>query len=258
MLTSLPMLQAFTQLSNLQSHSRSHMTDKPYRCNSCYKCFADEMGLRQHIPKHSETKHLKTHICHICGKSYTQETYLTRHMAKHSFDNSGRTGLTKGLPSTTSSQHLVPRHEPLDIKPQIDGNGIATSPDAVSSKPSSAFMPLPHQYGGTNMMNSSVPSNFPFPPPRLPYSTLNSPLPHISSVSMAPRSFPFAEPVSLQRREPGLGERMGVGTAGRDGNSIANSLLSLQQIKNFSSSHSSHLGSFSKSEPNSPVHKEFS
>lgn len=217
------------------------------------------MGLRQHIPKHSETKHLKTHICHICGKSYTQETYLTRHMAKHSFDNSNRTGLNKGLvPSSTTSQHLVPRHEPLDIKPQIDGNGIATSPDAVSSKPSSAFMPLPHQYASPNMMNSSVASNFPFPPPRLPYSTLNSPLPHISSVSTATRSFPFAEPVSFQKREPGIGERMGVG-AGRDGgNFIANSLLSLQQIKNFSSTHSSHLGPFSKSEPSSPVHKEFS
>ena len=75
--------KAFSQLSNLQSHSRSHMTDKPYRCNSCYKCFTTEQGLREHIPKHSETKHLKTHICQICGKSYTQETYLSRHMQKH-------------------------------------------------------------------------------------------------------------------------------------------------------------------------------
>ena len=75
--------KAFSQLSNLQSHSRSHMTDKPYRCNSCYKCFGDEQGLRDHIPKHSETKHLKTFICRICGKSYTQETYLARHMTKH-------------------------------------------------------------------------------------------------------------------------------------------------------------------------------
>lgn len=75
--------KAFSQLSNLQSHSRSHMTDRPFRCNSCYKCFTDEHALREHIPKHSETKHLKTHICRICGKSYTQETYLARHMTKH-------------------------------------------------------------------------------------------------------------------------------------------------------------------------------
>lgn len=76
--------KAFSQLSNLQSHSRSHQTDKPFKCNSCYKCFTDEASLLDHIPKHKESKHLKTHICHFCGKSYTQETYLAKHMQKHS------------------------------------------------------------------------------------------------------------------------------------------------------------------------------
>ena len=76
-------VKAFSQLSNLQSHSRSHQTDKPYKCNSCYKCFADEPSLLEHIPKHKESKHLKTHICQYCGKSYTQETYLQKHMQKH-------------------------------------------------------------------------------------------------------------------------------------------------------------------------------
>ncbi|CAM1308646.1 ZNF362 (predicted) [Pycnogonum litorale] len=75
--------KAFSQLSNLQSHSRCHQTDKPYKCNSCYKCFADEPSLLEHIPKHKESKHLKTHICQFCGKSYTQETYLAKHLQKH-------------------------------------------------------------------------------------------------------------------------------------------------------------------------------
>jgi len=75
--------KAFSQLSNLQSHSRCHQTDKPYKCNSCYKCFHDEQALLEHIPKHKESKHLKTHICSYCGKSYTQETYLAKHMQKH-------------------------------------------------------------------------------------------------------------------------------------------------------------------------------
>ncbi|CAD7092285.1 unnamed protein product [Hermetia illucens] len=75
--------KAFSQLSNLQSHSRCHQTDKPYKCNSCYKCFSDEQALLEHIPKHKESKHLKTHICNFCGKSYTQETYLQKHMQKH-------------------------------------------------------------------------------------------------------------------------------------------------------------------------------
>ncbi|EAT32360.1 AAEL015495-PA [Aedes aegypti] len=77
-------LKAFSQLSNLQSHSRCHQTDKPFKCNSCYKCFSDEPSLLEHIPKHKESKHLKTHICQYCGKSYTQETYLSKHMQKHS------------------------------------------------------------------------------------------------------------------------------------------------------------------------------
>ena len=76
--------KAFSQLSNLQSHSRCHQTDKPYKCNSCYKCFSEESALLEHIPKHKDSKHVKTHICSYCGKSYTQETYLAKHMQKHS------------------------------------------------------------------------------------------------------------------------------------------------------------------------------
>jgi zinc finger protein 362/384 len=76
-------VKAFSQLSNLQSHSRCHATDKPYKCNACYKCFIDENALLEHIPKHKESKHLKTHICQYCGKSYTQETYLQKHLQKH-------------------------------------------------------------------------------------------------------------------------------------------------------------------------------
>lgn len=76
-------VKAFSQLSNLQSHSRCHATDKPYKCNACYKCFTDENALLDHIPKHKESKHLKTHICQYCGKSYTQETYLSKHLQKH-------------------------------------------------------------------------------------------------------------------------------------------------------------------------------
>ncbi|CAI5442316.1 unnamed protein product [Caenorhabditis angaria] len=82
--------KAFSQLSNLQSHSRCHQTDKPYKCNSCYKCFADEQMLLDHIPKHKESKHLKrlkVHICPFCGKSYTQQTYLQKHMTKHTERN---------------------------------------------------------------------------------------------------------------------------------------------------------------------------
>lgn len=95
--------KAFSQLSNLQSHSRCHQTDKPYKCNSCYKCFTDESSLLDHIPKHKESKHLKTHICQYCGKSYTQETYLAKHMQKHADRMDKRSGLLRAAHSSTEA-----------------------------------------------------------------------------------------------------------------------------------------------------------
>ena len=96
-------------MSNLQSHSRCHQTDKPYKCNSCYKCFHDEQALLEHIPKHKESKHLKTHICSYCGKSYTQETYLAKHMQKHSDRSDKRPPIVASGTSTTpvSSMHHI-------------------------------------------------------------------------------------------------------------------------------------------------------
>lgn len=130
--------KAFSQLSNLQSHSRSHQTDKPYKCNSCYKCFADEPSLLEHIPKHKESKHLKTHICQYCGKSYTQETYLSKHMQKHAERTDKRPPII-GIPRVTlDNPHYWPKVSPdtannlVDVinqheawsKEQQQGNGI--------------------------------------------------------------------------------------------------------------------------------------
>ena len=186
-----------------------------------------------------------------------RKTYLTRHMAKHSFD--GRNPPPK--PSHTASQtpmsppHQHPPESPIDLKP-LDPHSPSVSAishigaSSDSSKPSSAFMPLAHQYPSPNMINSPVPSNFPFPPPRIPVSTtLSSQLPHLSSVSSS-RYFPFdSVPQFPPKREVERGP-MGMGV-GRDG-MIATQMLSLQQIKNFSSTHPM----FSKSEPSSPVHKD--
>ena len=108
--------KAFSQLSNLQSHSRCHQTDKPYKCNSCYKCFMDEASLLEHIPKHKESKHLKTHICQYCGKSYTQETYLQKHMQKHAERTDKRPPLsgTVGLRQETAYCWPKPENTALD------------------------------------------------------------------------------------------------------------------------------------------------
>jgi zinc finger protein 362/384 len=113
-------VKQFSQLSNLQSHSRCHATDKPFKCNSCYKCFQDETALLDHIPKHKESKHLKTHICQYCGKSYTQETYLAKHLQKHIERNEKRanaiqSNLGIGRNSNNSEHTYWPKISPDSV-----------------------------------------------------------------------------------------------------------------------------------------------
>ncbi|OQV15474.1 Zinc finger protein rotund [Hypsibius exemplaris] len=103
--------KAFSQLSNLQSHSRCHQQDKPFKCQSCYKCFYDEQSLLDHIPKHKDSKHLKTHICTCCGKSYTQETYLLRHMAKHNDKNEKQQRMSLNHIKTATVDPYWPKQE---------------------------------------------------------------------------------------------------------------------------------------------------
>ncbi|CAC5414171.1 ZNF362_384 [Mytilus coruscus] len=214
--------KAFSQLSNLQSHSRSHMTDKPFRCNSCYKCFTSEQGLREHIPKHSETKHLKTHICHLCGKSYTQETYLTRHMGKHTQDNN-KMGPPRSI-KTEPSEHSI-EAEFCRIAERIPDRSQDGS--AHCGKMNSAFMPIP-QFP-SNMVSSSG-GTFPYGNNHL---STNPSLPHISS--MTPRSYigPYDH---FSFRKPDAQERTFNSSINRHENQLlANSLLSLQSIKNYAS-----------------------
>ncbi|XP_055864240.1 zinc finger protein rotund-like isoform X6 [Biomphalaria glabrata] len=224
--------KAFSQLSNLQSHSRSHMTDKPFRCNSCYKCYADEQSLREHIPKHSDTKHLKTHICHICGKSYTQETYLTRHMTKHSQENVPKimTRPIKQEPMDLVDRDFIgarlpDRSTPSDLSMNPGG---ATS-CSKGSAPSSAFMPL-SPFAANTVSSSSGPGYH--YSPGLSHNSLSSPLPHISSMA-SPRYFPY-DPIAFGRKSDGQERNLNMAGVPRE-SMIANSLLSLQHIKNYAS-----------------------
>ena len=103
----IPSLSSGIEINTISFHYRCHQTDKPYKCNSCYKCFVDETALLEHIPKHKESKHLKTHICQYCGKSYTQETYLAKHMQKHSdrpADKRASGGAGAGQPASNTQQ----------------------------------------------------------------------------------------------------------------------------------------------------------
>lgn len=248
------------------------MTDKPYRCNSCYKCYADEAGLREHIPKHSETKHIKTQICKICGKAYTQETYLARHMLKHSNENMklGHQQHNKGVKQEPSDHSNLEAVDFTRILDRVDRTQDNSTPGLKSpgASVSSAFMPLP-QFGTTSSNSSAYPYSSGLNsglPSGLSTNNLSSSLPHISSMS-SPRYFPYdpigfrktTEPVDRYVNDRLVNERlvndrlvndrlvndrlvnerlernMGAPITTRPENMLANSFLSLQHIKNYAS-----------------------
>ncbi|XP_023243466.1 zinc finger protein squeeze-like isoform X3 [Centruroides sculpturatus] len=232
--------KAFSQLSNLQSHSRCHQTDKPYKCNSCYKCFSDEASLLEHIPKHKESKHLKTHICQYCGKSYTQETYLAKHMQKHADRVEKRLlqpSITPPIPSRNqeywpkqtdrltnnshpihsrasesclqSTIHLDPRHSLAGNSSScdhVDLSQVAYDQLTSSNKTTSAFTPLP-----TGM---------------LPISTGSQ----LSMGSSSRTYFPY-EPINFPKA-PAQVTSLDVKSTH---NSFPNQLISLHQIRNYAS-----------------------
>lgn len=149
--------KAFSQLSNLQSHSRCHQTDKPYKCNSCYKCFVDEAALLEHIPKHKESKHLKTHICQYCGKSYTQETYLSKHMQKHLEKEAKKSGIA-GLASLNFNKNLANAsiNNEHPYWPKVSPDSAATIAEAMQQQQNQyADFALNQQHGGQPQNHSN-------------------------------------------------------------------------------------------------------
>ncbi|XP_017785706.1 PREDICTED: zinc finger protein rotund isoform X1 [Nicrophorus vespilloides] len=232
--------KAFSQLSNLQSHSRCHQTDKPYKCNSCYKCFSDEPSLLEHIPKHKESKHLKTHICQYCGKSYTQETYLSKHMQKHAERTDKRPPIGAGLglnargldhpywpkvsPDSAAAENM---HEyPTDIPRQILEQNedlviirqqLSQNPPAPPSTPNAAN--LPNSYD-TTISKSNANSAF------TPINSMSGHLNHLNH-QLAPNrpyiydalSFQKQNSLDLPKTQPS--------------NGFPNQLISLHQIRNY-------------------------
>ena len=68
--------------------------------------------------------------------------------------------------------------------------------------------------------------------PGLSHNSLSSPLPHISSMA-SPRYFPY-DPIGFGRKADAPERSMNMGHVPRE-SMIANSLLSLQHIKNYAS-----------------------
>ncbi|KAI8062860.1 hypothetical protein BC940DRAFT_307926 [Gongronella butleri] len=67
----------FNRPYNLQSHLRTHSTDRPYECNSCGRRFA-----RQHDRNRHQRLHwgFKPYACTQCKKAFARMDALNRHL----------------------------------------------------------------------------------------------------------------------------------------------------------------------------------
>ena len=64
----------------LWRHEKIHSGEKPFKCQTCEKCFVYASMLRDHIPIHTG---VKPYQCVTCPKSYSRRILLMRHAKTH-------------------------------------------------------------------------------------------------------------------------------------------------------------------------------
>lgn len=69
-------------LENIDTAKLSVSTEKPYKCDTCFRSFAQRNNLSRHQMSHTA----KSHKCSVCGRCFKEDFYLQMHMKIHSED----------------------------------------------------------------------------------------------------------------------------------------------------------------------------
>jgi hypothetical protein len=115
----------FRRRYNVRSHIQTHLSDRPYACETCGACFVRPHDRRRHEKCHEE---VRPYTC-PCGKSFTRQDALHRHRIRMICSGGIE---VPGMPKRTPGKRGRPRKKPLASSNTSESDGPSQSPYSSS------------------------------------------------------------------------------------------------------------------------------